>query len=412
MNRTSLCGSLRGGDFLCFLLKNASIYTIIYNNNNDSLIRKDYMKNNSAINSARKSNIELLRIIAMVMIIAHHIAVHSNFVFPTNSISINRLWIQFIQMGGKIGVDIFVLISGYFLITSNSIKTSKVLKLWLQIFTYSAGVFLVIILFSPQALGIKALVKNVFPITFSKWWFASAYFMLYLISPYINRLLNSFCKKEYQRLLVLLFVSWCVIPTFLSASWQSNSLLWFVFLYALAGYVRLYIDVTSIKSSKCILIAGAIAVLTFLSVITFDILGLKFSFVATHTTFFYGMEKLPILVISLMLFLGFANMKIGYVPFINTISSTCFGIYLLHDNNYVRELLWSTIFQNTNYQQSNFLIPYTLMQIIVVFVICTIIEFIRIHLIEKVYLKPVEKLSNWVNVKLENLFSHSFFEKL
>ena len=370
------------------------------------------MKNNSAINSARKSNIELLRIIAMVMIIAHHIAVHSNFVFSTNSISINRLWIQFIQMGGKIGVDIFVLISGYFLITSNSIKTSKVLKLWLQIFTYSAGIFLVIILFFPQALGIKVLVKNVFPITFSKWWFASTYFMLYLISPYINRLLNSFCKKEYQRLLVLLFVSWCLIPTFLSASWQSNALLWFVFLYALAGYVRLYIDVTSIKSSKCILIAGAIAVLTFLSVITFDILGLKISFVATHATFFYGMEKLPILVISLMLFLGFANMKIGCVPFINTISSTCFGIYLLHDNNYVRELLWTTIFQNTNYQQSNFLIPYTLMQIIVVLVICTIIELIRIHLIEKVYLKPVEKLSNWVNIKLENLFSHSFFEKL
>jgi len=368
-------------------------------------------RENSIIVSARKSNIELLRIVAMVMIIAHHIAIHSSFSFSTDSISVNRLWVQFIQMGGKIGVDIFVLISGYFLTTSNSVKTSKVLKLWLQIFTYSAGIFFVFILFYPQAFGIKALIKNVLPITFSKWGFASTYFMLYLISPYINRLLNSFSKKEYQSFLALLFVSWCVIPTFLNVSWQSNSLLWFVFLYALAGYVRLYIDVTSINSSKCILIVAATAVLTFLSVITFDIIGLKIPFVATHATFFYGTEKIPILVISLMLFLGFVNMKIRFVPLINIISSACFGIYLIHDNNYIRGLLWSVIFKNANYEQSIFLIPYTVVQIIVVFVICAGIELIRIHLVEKMYLKLLEKLSDYVNGKIEKLLSHRFFEK-
>ena len=64
----------------------------------------------------RSSNIELLRIIAMIMIIAHHVSVHSGFVYPGEIISFNRLWIQFIQLGGKIGVNIFVLISGYFLV--------------------------------------------------------------------------------------------------------------------------------------------------------------------------------------------------------------------------------------------------------------------------------------------------------
>lgn len=369
------------------------------------------MKNINTIKSDRKSNIELLRIFAMVMIIAHHIAVHSNFNFPTNLISINRLWIQLIQMGGKIGVDIFVLISGYFLIMSSSIKTSKVLKLWLQIFTYSAGIFFVFTLLSSQGFGIKALVENVLPITFSKWWFASTYFMLYLISPYINKLLRLFDKKEYQRFLVLLFVSWCVVPTFLGKSWQSNSLLWFVFLYALAGYIRLHIDCASISNGKCILIAIVTTALTFLSVIAFDLLGLKIGFIATHATFFYGMEKLPILVISLMLFLGFANMKMGYVPLINTISSACFGIYLLHDNSYIRALLWSTIFKNSNYEQSSFLVPYTLMQIVVVFVVCAVVELIRIHLVEKKYSKLIDKLSNLINKIIDKLFSCKVFEK-
>ena len=128
--------------------------------------------------SHRKSNIELLRIIAMIMIVAHHIAMHSGFSFASDSISFNRLWIQFIQMGGKIGVNIFVLISGYFLITANTVKTNKVINLWLQIFTYSAGVFLAVVLVSPQTFGIKEFIKTVLPITYSKWWFASAYFVL------------------------------------------------------------------------------------------------------------------------------------------------------------------------------------------------------------------------------------------
>ena len=145
--------------------------------------------------------------------------------------------------------------------------------------------------------------------------------------------------------------------------------------------------------------------------IVFDVLATKIPFFAAHTTFFYDMDTLPILIISFMLFLGFASINIGHVPFINTISSACFGIYLIHDNNYIRELLWSTIFRNANYEQSDFLILYTLAQIALVFVACAILELIRIHLVEKQYLPPLEKLSDWFNKKTENIFSHNFFER-
>ena len=360
----------------------------------------------------RKSNIELLRIIAMLMIIAHHIAVHSGFGFPTDSVSVNRLWIQFIQMGGKIGVDIFVLISGYFSVMNHSVKTSKVLKLWLQIFTYSAGAFFVFTLYSPQSFAIKTLIKSVLPITFSRWWFASAYFVLYLVSPYINKLLNAFDKKEYQRFLVLLFVVWCVIPTLVDVSWQSNSILWFIFLYALAGYVRIYIDVASISSVKCMLIAIATAGLTFLLVVILDLLDLKFPSAVTDTTYFYDMDKFPVLFISFMLFLAFASMKIGVVPFINKISAACFGVYLIHENTYIRKLLWSTIFKNAEHAQSKYLIPYTLVQIVGVFVVCTVVELIRIHLIEKGYSKLIDKLSNGINKIIDKAFGCKVFEKI
>lgn len=93
----------------------------------------------------RQSSIELLRILTMVMIVAHHFSVHGNFDFPINTITINRLWIQFIQIGGKIGVDVFVLISGYFLITSSSVKPNRIIKIWLQMFTYSILIYIFVL---------------------------------------------------------------------------------------------------------------------------------------------------------------------------------------------------------------------------------------------------------------------------
>lgn len=91
----------------------------------------------------RQSNFELLRIFAMLFIIGHHFSVHSGFVFSDSSISIERVWLQFISMGGKLGIDLFIMISGYFLIKVQSIKISKEVKLWLIMFTYSVGIYLV-----------------------------------------------------------------------------------------------------------------------------------------------------------------------------------------------------------------------------------------------------------------------------
>lgn len=63
----------------------------------------------------RNSSIELLRILAMIMIVSCHFATHGGFSFDVKIVSIPRLWWSFIEMGGNLGVDIFVLISGYML---------------------------------------------------------------------------------------------------------------------------------------------------------------------------------------------------------------------------------------------------------------------------------------------------------
>ena len=152
--------------------------------------------------------------------------------------------------------------------------------------------------------------------------------------------------------------------------------------------------------------------LTYLSVVVFDILGTKISLFASHATYFYGMEKLPALLISILLFVGFLNLKIGYQPMINMISSATFGVYLIHDNDYIRDFLWIRLFKNQNYASSKFLAPYTILQVIIVFVVCILIELFRINLIEKRYGKCIEWLLDYTEKFLNKVKSTKLYSKI
>lgn len=360
--------------------------------------------------NTRQSNIELLRIVAMLIIVAHHIAYHSGFAFDSASITFNRLWVQFIEIGGKIGVNIFVLISGYFGVTSSYMKKDKAVKLWLQIFSYSVLCLLIAILFLDVDFGLKSLIKSFLPITFSQWWFASTYFVLYLLSPYINRFLCSLDKNTYRRFLLLLFFMWCLVPTFLSESWQGNPLLWFAFLYSCSGYVRLHLNVSTYKKSFAW--AGMITLLTYLSVVVFDVLGTKIPLFASHATYFYDMERLPAFLISILVFVGFLNLKIGCIPMVNMISSATFGVYLIHDNPYIRDFLWVRLFKNQNYANSKLLAPYTVLQVIIVFAVCILIELFRMHVIEKRYGKCIKWFLNCMKKLVNKVKSTKLYGKM
>ena len=85
----------------------------------------------------RQSNFELLRIVAMLMIVFHHFAYHGAFNYDSTSISISYFWYSLIIMGGKIGVNIFILISAYFLILSSGINFKKIFKIIGQVLFYS-----------------------------------------------------------------------------------------------------------------------------------------------------------------------------------------------------------------------------------------------------------------------------------
>ena len=156
----------------------------------------------------RDSSIELLRIAAMFCIVICHFATHGKFEFDTNTVTVPRLWWYFIEMGGNFGVNVFVLVSGYFLINARGelFNLRRILKFWGQVFFYSVSIYFAFRLFGIGELTSKPVTDILFPITFRQWWFASTYFVLYLLHPFINRLLRNLSKEEFQRFLILLMM--------------------------------------------------------------------------------------------------------------------------------------------------------------------------------------------------------------
>ena len=134
---------------------------------------------NNSINS-RDSNIELLRIIAMIFIVFSHIAAHGNHgVLQYSKVSMNSIFVELLKFGGGIGDNIFILITGYYSIKSK-FKISKVISLILQVTFYSTLLTLLSYVLDYNNFSIKLLIKSCIPFISGNWyWFIIAYIEIY-----------------------------------------------------------------------------------------------------------------------------------------------------------------------------------------------------------------------------------------
>lgn len=189
----------------------------------------------------RESNFELLRILSMMMIIAHHYSVHGHFEI-TYGISLRNMIIDFLALGGKIGVILYIFITGYHMIHSQ-IKLKKLFKLEAQILFYSVLFAFLFYIFPDRSIGflsIENIRQSFFPILSYTYWFATIYMVLYLFVPYINKLLLSLSQKEFIKFLTLGFFVCTLIPTFSNATLGIDMVICFIYFYSIGSYLRLY----------------------------------------------------------------------------------------------------------------------------------------------------------------------------
>lgn len=334
----------------------------------------------------RKSNFELCRIICMLLIIMHHCIVHGGSIAMDPCF--NKNIATFLVPGGKICFNAFLALSTWFLVRQD-FKSERFLKIWLEILFYSVT-FAVIAFRMGIPMGGRNWFSIFFPITGNSHGFASAYLALYLLIPFLKKVSENITQKQTVYLLLLLFlmqvISQIIGNITLYLQPLNSELLLFIFCYYLSFY--LYKWPFKLFGNKLFLLSGVFICWIFLFLIRYhcniypesQILGFFMGITGDESSIFN-------LIGGYMLFLFFNSMEMKTVPIINYLAIPTFGILLIHDHNFFRPVVWNVIFNTSTWYYE----PYFLLRVIfvsgLIYVICGVIDFIRIFTLEKLIFK-------------------------
>lgn len=299
----------------------------------------------------RNSNIELLRIICAVMVIIFHTAagygiVNAAVTAPT---VINWYIIRFLSVFSICAVDVFILISGYFLINDDRRKTGKAITLFAVCIAYRVLPYLVLTAYQRIVLGINNFsVSEFFYNLFPRSYFIYLYCAIYLLSPYINKALRSLSQKGHLRLIIITLCLFCVWSTginlYMHASGNTDlieisfvgysgtdygfTLVVFVMLYIIGGYIGrfgLSIGNLSQRAQKYVFLAAYVLISCATSVLCIAVPDIA------QTSAILGYDSVFVVAAAVALFAAFLKMKPRGVKFINFLAKSTFGVYLLHE---------------------------------------------------------------------------------
>lgn len=268
----------------------------------------------------RLSNIELFRIVCMILIVMWHINIGIGESKSLDTWSTGN----FINAFSVVGVNCFLLISGYFGI---SVKKSGLIKLISQCLYYSV---LVSVVFA-WAFNIHIDYKSMcFPLSSDVWWFMTTYLMLYLTAPLVNKGLEHMNLKEISFIVLSLTIV-CVWMGFCFKNPNNpsgHSYLQFLYIYVIGRLIRLILLSESFIKSKYSLITrygGGMFMLCTL---------LNMTIVQS-----YRYNNPLVVIAAVFLFVAFLQLKLKSNKTINSISGTVLVAYLLHEHHLVRPLL-------------------------------------------------------------------------
>lgn len=333
----------------------------------------------------RNSNLELYRIIVMMLIVAHHYVVNSGLmdVMEEDPFSWKSLFLYWFGMWGKTGINCFVLITGYFMCQSH-ITVRKFLKLLLQIIFYNIVIYAVFILSGYEEIGLKGLLK-LFPVTSVSNGFTSCFLLFYLCIPFLNVLIGNLTKRQHQLLLALSLFIYTILGSVPKLHVEMNYVSWFCVLYFIASYIRFYglfpqfsyrawgkLSLVSVTLSM-----ASVVVCLWVGYNMLNNSNLVYYFVADS-------NKVMAVVTAVCAFMYFKDLPMRYNPFINAVGASTFGVLLIHANSdTMRQWLWRDTLDNVGWYASDYLVLHAVLSVALIFTICAAIDYARSRWLER-----------------------------
>ena len=196
----------------------------------------------------RQANYELLRIAAMLMVVALHYLSHTGMLLTEGGEGGSaRVFGMLVESFCIVAVNVYVLISGYFLVEAG-FRAKRILALVCQVLFYSVMIPLILMGAGLAARdaegGIYRLQQYLFPLQSEHYWFAASYVYLYLFTPVLNAAVKAMSKKQMQITIGGLLLLFCGLKSLVPLRFVMDrfgyDFGWFLCVYLLAAYIRLY----------------------------------------------------------------------------------------------------------------------------------------------------------------------------
>lgn len=200
----------------------------------------------------------------------------------------------------------------------------------------------------------------------------------------LNAFVNTSSKKLLERMIFGGMVICSILPTLFDTVLLGGELTIFALLYLMAAYVKRYVNIAHVR----------IWTNLFLGVL---------GFILIRSAMYYTYRVLEIysflvIFVAIEIMLFFLALPQRYCKVINFIAQSMFGVYLIHDNRYVRPWLWQKILNRTEWKESEHILLYGILSVIIVLSICTVIDIIRRLTFEKVWIKSIDRMLYYMKI--------------
>lgn len=253
----------------------------------------------------RCSNIEALRIISMLMILMLHLLNYGRLLEKSNVLTAKGFCIWFLEALCFVAVNCYVIIGGYFLVDSN-FKIKRILKIWSETLFYSILIYSIFYFTIYQEKTVKETLINFFPVFLRNYWFVTVYIVLLILSPFLNKLINSLSQKQYTYLIAIIIICFSLWATIVEPVKTINygggySISWFICLYLIAGYLKKYYKNAHNRKNVYLIIYF---LMSFMNVLAHFLIK-KFSITVIKANFLYSYYSITVVIASVSLFLYF-----------------------------------------------------------------------------------------------------------
>lgn len=338
----------------------------------------------------RSSNFELLRIVAMMAIVAHHYVVNSTVMQLGNPFhpTANYIFLQLWGMWGKTAINAFVLITGYFMCVKR-LTARRFCKMLFAVLFYSWVMWIALCCagyetFSPT--GVWHRVIGYWLLVGQNKDFVPAFLWMYLTVPFMNVYIKAASRRNLYAFIGVLLLMFSVCSTVFDARLY-HYVFWYMTLYLVGAAIRLHPFRWMGQNRVCCPALFVSVALGWASVLCVDRVLMWAGWPIMDAYYFLSdSNKLLAFAVAFFAFLVFKNLKLPQSRFINAVASTTFGVLLIHAaSDGMRKWLWQD-FVNVPRAYS-FSLPalclYSIAVMMAVFTVCSVLDTLRIRFLER-----------------------------